>query len=140
MILAKHPNDLNPSDAQTGKPSPQEPPTHFRDFCPVDSWVPSVNLYRTRQRIDVCVDLAGVEASSVFVQMEMGQLVIRGVRTAPQPPARAHDQMRIISMEIDHGSFCRTISLPIQVDQMQIQTQYTKGLLWVRLSLVEPLD
>lgn len=109
--------------------------SHFGEFCPVDSWAPAINLYRLRQRLDVCVDLAGVEPGSIAVRVEVGRLVIQGVRMAPQPPARSRGVMCIVLMEIDHGPFCRTIPLPQRVDATRVQIQYAKGLLWVRLPL-----
>lgn len=110
-------------------------PSHFREFCPVDSWAPAVNLYELRSQLVICVDLAGVKPGSIEVQVDVGRLMIRGVRAAPQPPTRSHDVVYIVAMEIDHGPFCRTVSLPKQVDHMRVQVQYSQGLLWVRLPL-----
>lgn len=118
-------------EGMVGQPSG----SHFREFCPVDSWAPAVNLYHLRERVDVCVDLAGVKPRSITVQIEMNRLVIRGVREAPQPAAPSRDVMRIVTMEIDHGPFCRTISLPVQVGPEQVHIQYTQGLLWVRIPM-----
>ena len=41
-------------------------------------------------------------------------------------------------MEIDHGSFCRTIRLPVQVDLGRVESTYDNGLLWIRLTLRAP--
>lgn len=43
--------------------------------------------------------------------------------------------MRILTMEIDHGSFRRVIKLPERVDLARIESEYKNGLLWVRLPL-----
>lgn len=111
---------------------------HESNFCPVDSWSPSINLYRMERRIEVCVDLAGMVARSIDVQVEPGRLTIRGVRAAPEPPRREGEAMRIVSMEIDHGAFCRVIGLPDQVDLTRVESEYTNGLLWIRLPLRIP--
>src|SRR5688500_7361492 len=76
---------------------------HGGDFCPVESWSPSINVYRLERRIEVCVDLSGVEKPELDVRVEPGRLVIRGVRRAPEPRRSGEESMRILTMEIDHG-------------------------------------
>lgn len=126
-----------PTGRDVGPPG-QPSGSHFREFCPVDSWSPAVNLYHLRERVDVCVDLAGVKPQSITVEIEMNRLVIRGVRAAPQPPARSGDVMRIVTMEIDHGPFCRTVSLPESLSsgrRVPVRVEYSQGLLWVRIPM-----
>jgi len=106
----------------------------------VDSWSPAINLYRLCRRLEVCVDLAGVEPETVSVCAESGRLTIQGVRQAPQPPADLNEVMCIVSMEIDHGPFCRTVSLPQRVEHMGTQIQYTQGFLWIRMPVRETDD
>jgi HSP20 family molecular chaperone IbpA len=36
-------------------------------------------------------------------------------------------------MEIDHGTFCRTVDIPANVDATKISANYREGLLWVML-------
>ena len=36
-------------------------------------------------------------------------------------------------MEIDHGTFCRTIEVPANVEQDQIAANYHLGMLWITL-------
>lgn len=111
---------------------------HQGDFCPVDTWSPPINLYRLERRLEVCVDLAGVDRKTIDVTVEPGQLIIRGMRHAPEPPHGEREGMRILAMEIDHGRFCRTIDLPNLVDLPRVESEYKLGLLWIRLPLREP--
>jgi len=46
--------------------------------------------------------------------------------------------MRILTMEIDHGVFCRQIGLSDQVDASKIDSRYENGLLWIILPLRVP--
>ncbi len=109
---------------------------HTGDFCPIDTWSPPINLYRLKTRIEVCVDLAGVEPQSIDLRIEPGQLVIRGSRRAPEPRQKLpQEKMQILAMEIDHGRFCRTVALPSQVDLVKVESEYEAGLLWIRLPL-----
>ncbi len=107
-------------------------------FCPVDTWSPSVNLYQLADRIEVCIDMAGVDAKEIDVQLEPGRLTITGHRATPEPPREADEPMRIVAMEIDHGQFCRVIALPEQVEIRQAESEYKAGLLWVRIPLNKP--
>ena len=109
----------------------------FGEFCPVDSWSPPVNLYQVDRRLEVCVDIAGMQARDLDVRVEPGRLLIRGFRAAPEPPRREGEPMQIIAMEIDYGQFCRVVNLPREVDLMKVTTEYRDGLLWVRLPLRE---
>ena len=107
----------------------------FGDFCPTDTWAPQVNLYQLRDRIVVCVDLAGVDPSQMDVAIETGRLTISGYRTAPEPMLHEGEPLKIVTMEIDHGRFCRSIALPANVDVRRAESEYKTGLLWVRLPL-----
>lgn len=111
---------------------------HTGEFCPVDTWSPAINSYRLERRIVICVDLAGIDRKHVEVRVEPGQLTIRGVRHPPEPRFSPGELLRIDSMEIDHGRFCRMLRLPDQVDLLRVESEYVDGLLWIRLPLREP--
>lgn len=110
---------------------------HSGDFSPVESWSPLINVYKLPRRIDVCVSLAGVDKRTIDVQVEPGLLTIRGHRTPPEPKCPPDQAMRILTMEIDHGPFCRQIGLPEQIDLTRVESEYLHGLLWVHLPLRE---
>lgn len=107
---------------------------HFGDFCPTDSWSPPCNVYQVAGGIDVCVSLAGVQRDTIDVRVEPGRLTVRGQREAPKPPTGANPQ-RILVMEIEHGTFCREISLPLDVDLSRVGSTFEQGLLWIHLPL-----
>ena len=107
------------------------------DFCPTDSWAPSINIYQLEDRIEVCVDLAGMDRKEIDLQAVPGRLVIRGVRPSPEPKDRQSKPMQIVAMEIDHGSFCRDISIPENADIDNITGEYREGMLWISLPLIK---
>ncbi len=102
-------------------------------FCPVDTWTPLVNLYQLEDRIEVCIDLAGVDPKRIDVRLEPGRLIVMGQRETPEPVVEEGERIRIIAMEIDHGQFCRTVALPENVDIRRADSEYKAGMLWVRL-------
>jgi len=111
---------------------------HYGDFSPNDSWSPAVNVYRLKDRIEVCMDLSGVDKREVDVRVQPGQLTIKGIRHAPDPLQEGDESLRILSMEIDHGPFCRTVPLPETVNLDQVTSRYQEGMLWVTLPMVKP--
>ena len=111
---------------------------HFQQYCPSDAWSPAINLYRFERRLEACVDLAGVDSRSIDIRIEPGRLIIRGFRTAPEPPALGDQAVQIVTMEINHGPFCRIINLSDNIHLTKVETGYQNGLLWIRLPLREP--
>ncbi len=108
---------------------------HYGDFSPTDSWSPAINVYRLGAAMCVCVDLAGVDRATIDVRVQLGRLTVRGFRQAPEPPVPGDQPLRIVSMEIDHGPFCRVINLPEQVELHKVESRYQDGLLWIDLPL-----
>ncbi len=128
----------------------------YYNFCPSETWTPSVNLYENDHAYVVCVDLAGVDKEKIDVEVQDNQLTLRGTREVPmtdeQRAAAAaasatagaaahghahapegHRRVRVHLMEIDHGAFCRQVELPVDVLRDQITAQYINGMLWVEI-------
>ena len=128
-------------------------------YCPSETWTPSVNLYENAESYVVCVDLAGGEKEKIEVEVVDQVLKLRGTRAvpmydesadpghapgqatephgAPHPAGGAggpeHRRIRVHLMEIDHGSFCREVELPEDVDRQRIAASYRNGMLWIEL-------
>jgi HSP20 family protein len=52
------------------------------------------------------------------------------------PPAEQSSEpgkIRVHLMEIDHGSFCREVELPLNVDRDRITANYRNGMLWIEI-------
>lgn len=105
------------------------------DFSPNDSWSPTVNVYQMARRIEVCIDISGMDVTKIDLQVHSNTLIIRGVREAPDP-RRTHDEVcRIVGMEIEHGPFCKEVPIPEPIDMYRIMTRYAEGYLWVTLPI-----
>ena len=132
----------------------------YFNFCPSETWTPSVNLYETETSYQVCVDLAGVDKDKIDLELTDNRLTLRGTRVVPsfeegaqepgqgeeasQGPAAAQGagtgtagghgrRPRIHLMEIDHGAFSREVELPEDVDRERIAANYRNGLLWIEI-------
>ena len=119
----------------------------YFNFCPSETWTPSVNLYETDHSYLVCVDLAGVDKEKIDVEVLDNQLTLKGQREVPMfgplltpedspgAPGTAR-KPRVHLMEIDHGAFCREVELPEDVDRDRIAANHRNGLLWIELPKV----
>ena len=116
----------------------------YFNFCPSETWTPSVNLYETDGSYLVCVDLAGVDKEKIDIEVVDNQLTLKGQREVPMlvPPSEVHSpddsagtarRFRVHLMEIDHGSFCRQVELPEDVAREHITAQYLNGMLWIEI-------
>jgi HSP20 family protein len=110
---------------------------HYFGFSPTDAWRPSVNLYETQDAFLICVDLAGMDQREIDVQVERDSVLIRGRRVSPMPPDGAR-AIAVHLMEIDHGTFCRPVEIPENVDAGAISATYKEGMLWVKLPKRSP--
>ncbi|HZN64773.1 MAG TPA: Hsp20/alpha crystallin family protein [Tepidisphaeraceae bacterium] len=166
--------DPSPSNIarQANKLMEQMQRSYF-NYCPSETWTPSVNLYENTGAYLVCVDLAGVEKEKIEVEVIDQILKLRGTRAVPMcdeavahgaaaaqgaeahaPEAHGaeahaaephgveghgsaagpeHRRIRVHLMEIDHGSFCREVELPEDVDRKRIAANYRNGMLWIEL-------
>jgi len=109
----------------------------FGKYSRDEAWSPAVNVYQLPGRLELCVDLAGVDRRELDIQVQTGRLSIRGTRRAPQPPHHPDGPMRILSMEIDYGPFRRIIAIPNEVDLEHVESSYRAGMLWIVLPLHE---
>ncbi len=101
-------------------------------YCAAAHWEPSINICESEKAYHVAVDLAGMRREDIDVQVQGGRLTIRGQRSAPRPD-REGARLRVHHMEIEHGSFCRELDLPGDVNTQQITARYKDGILWVDL-------
>src|SRR5437016_5825370 len=59
----------------------------YYNFCPSETWTPSVNLYETAGGYLVCVDLSGVEKEKIDVEVADQRLKLKGNRAVPSTEA-----------------------------------------------------
>jgi HSP20 family protein len=101
-------------------------------------WRPSVNAYRCRECFVICMELAGVERSSIVVRVEPRRLTISGQRPAPEPCEDEGPQVQVLALEIDFGRFERELVLPREVIPGKVRAEQRNGLLWIYLPLASP--
>ena len=75
-------------------------------------WTPLADVYETPEGFVVQLELPGLDADDVEIQVEGDELVVRG-RAPPSEPTRPESFHR---MERSYGPFSRTFRFPEEVD------------------------
>jgi HSP20 family protein len=92
----------------------------------VTGFTPLVDVHETEEEYLVKVDLPGVKADDVNIEVNEGVLSISGTRVAEET---GHAQL----VERPYGSFVRTLTLPQGVDSDSIEAGYQDGVLELRI-------
>lgn len=100
------------------------------------SWAPAINVCQDDQQYCVVVDIAGVKADEIDLTVEDKHLTISGYRQTPHPTEKT-GSVRMHHMEIDHGPFSRTMELPGDVAQEDVEACYRQGFLWIRIPKIK---
>lgn len=109
---------------------------HFGSVhLPAGGWRPLVNVYVHDNRLEVCVELAGVSKEDIEVQVDSRRLVIRGERIAPELRCEHPPCGRILMMEIADGAFERVLEFPVALDPDRTSARQENGWLWITLPL-----
>lgn len=95
---------------------------------------PPVDCFRTDDpaALTVVVELAGLDAESLRIDVADRELVVSGERQRPPGPVRHYQQM-----EIEYGAFERHVALSEPVDADAASAVYDAGLLTIVLPLAE---
>lgn len=98
--------------------------------------VPALNITENEDSLVVSVDLPGVEAKDVVVEVMGKELVISGERKWESEKTEGE----MVHMESRFGAFRRVVSLPtgLETEADDVDATYEDGILKVRLKKVEP--
>lgn len=92
-------------------------------------WAPRTDVYESGQELVVEAELPGIRKEDVQVELDRGDLVIRG-ESRQEHEVREEDYYR---SERSFGSFQRRIPLGFDVDPNKIQASMNNGVLEVHL-------
>jgi HSP20 family protein len=92
-------------------------------------FAPALNVAETDGGFEVTVDLPGLDAKDVSVEMTDGVLVIAGQKQEEME----EKGKRFHRVERYHGSFHRSVTLPTPVDEDKIEAEYKDGVLRILL-------
>ncbi len=109
--------------------SDMAPTKHKMRVRPSLGWAPPTDVYETETEFVTTMDIAGMDRSKIDVFTDGQVLTIRGIRSEVTPPGKK----QFHKLEIQVGPFQRLIQLPERVNSKSIFTNYSNGLLEVRL-------
>jgi HSP20 family protein len=91
--------------------------------------VPSLDLSETPEAVQVRMDVPGVKAADLDVQVNGNLLTISGKREEE----KEEKNRTYHRVERSSGSFSRTVTLPCAVEEAKVDAQYKDGILTVAL-------
>jgi len=97
-------------------------------------WTPPVDVFESRGRLLVLVEMAGVDPASVRVAKDDRGLVVSGERRGPKPPA---GQSAWVCLERPRGRLVRRIPLEnLALDVGAAEARLARGILTVSIPCV----
>ncbi len=98
-----------------------------------DLIAPAVDLEETDKDIIVKAELPGMNPEDIDVELSGNNLIIRGKKKFKKEEKRKNYHL----MECSHGSFYRSVPLPVEVKEKEIKANYKKGVLEIKLPKAE---
>jgi HSP20 family protein len=92
-------------------------------------WLPAADVYQTEDGWIVKVELAGVAAEDVEIEVQGNQLYIAGCRKDRSCVAGVSYHQ----MEITYSRFEKSLSFPASIDGVELDHMFENGLLIIRL-------
>lgn len=100
------------------------------------SFVPAADVVLTDEDVTVVMDVPGLKADDIDLELRDDILTVRGER--PMPQTDEHDTRRVWQrLERAHGTFERTLRLPRGLDPDAITASLTDGVLTLRIAKPE---
>ncbi|MBD3233396.1 MAG: Hsp20 family protein [candidate division Zixibacteria bacterium] len=97
------------------------------------NWAPPVDILENEDGISVMAEIPGIAKEDIKLTVKEGVLTICGEKKHEKPG----EKDRYYRSERMYGSFCRSFSLPSNVDANKIKANYKDGVLQIQLPKVE---
>lgn len=97
------------------------------------SFTPGLNVYETDDAFELTLELPGMGKEDIDISMENNMLTISGERKA----TREEDGRTYHRVESRFGTFSRSLPLPNNVNEEEIEATYENGVLTVNIPKTE---
>jgi HSP20 family protein len=104
-------------------------PGTFSEASALTSFIPSVDVKETDEKIMVTAELPGIDEKDVDVSFAGDVLTIKGEKLEERVEERENTHYT----ERSYGSFMRSIPMPVEIDSDQVTASFKKGVLTVVL-------
>lgn len=98
------------------------------------AWVPPADIEREGNDALITLEIPGVDANDVNVEVKDRHLTISGNREQRGTGENDDDTVGVIRREIRHGEFSRSFRLPAHITPDAVSANYRNGLLEVRVA------
>ena len=103
------------------------------DFFTVNRITPSLDLAETNGALEVRMDIPGMEAKDIDIQVNANVLTVSGERKEErEEKGKTYHRSRTSG-----GSFSRSVTLPCPVREDAVEAQYKNGILTIKLPKTE---
>src|SRR5271169_2861284 len=93
-------------------------------------FAPPVDVYEDEHNITLKIEVPGIDEKDIDVRIENNTLIVHGERKF-EKEEKEENYRRV---ERQYGSFTRTFSLPSTVNHDNVQADYDKGVLKIKLA------
>src|ERR1700676_2698820 len=94
------------------------------------SFAPAVDVYEDEHNVTLKIEVPGIAEKDIDVRIENNTLTVHGERKS-EKEEKEENYRRV---ERQYGSFTRTFNLPSTVDHENVQADYEKGVLKIKLA------
>ena len=105
----------------------------FSDFMTDDEdrnrFMPSVDIKENKKSLVVKAEIPGMDAKDIDLTLKRDMLIISGERSEE----KEEEEENYYRRETSHGSFRRSLKLPVEVEADKIKADYKNGVLTVKL-------
>src|ERR1700732_2344614 len=93
-------------------------------------FAPLVDIYEDEHNITLKIEVPGIDEKDIDVRIENNTLTVHGERKIE----KEEKEENFRRVERQYGSFTRSFTLPTTVDHENVQADYDKGVLKVKLA------
>jgi HSP20 family protein len=94
------------------------------------SFAPAVDVYEDEHKITLKIEVPGIDENDIDIRVENNLLTVHGERKF-EKEEKEENYRRV---EREYGSFTRSFTLPNTVDPENVQANYEKGVLKIKLA------
>jgi len=92
-------------------------------------WRPAVDIFETKDNLVLRAELPGMSRDDVKISVENNVLTLKGERRFDEEVKRENYHR----VERAYGSFCRSFTLPAEIDKRKIEARFQNGVLEVTM-------
>jgi HSP20 family protein len=105
-------------------------PESREEALSTSTFAPPVDVYEDEHSVVLKLEVPGIDEKDIDVRIENNTLTVHGERKFE----KEEKEENFRRVERQYGSFTRSFTLPNTVDAEQVQANYDKGVLKIRLS------